>query len=261
MTEEISKSLALTPHFRGAMSPYVIIHHDKKIIEKIGTKLSQLEEIENHKYQMYRGNLYDRTITLIHTGMGAGNTALVCDQVISQGARYIFKLGTFGALQEHIQIGDIYVPMGAVRSDGLTDAYAPMEYPAIPTPEMFLAIFQAAQKMELPLSSGIVHSVNIYTPYYQKTYNPNKYSPEVYQELNVFGVEMECSSTFVCSYVKKAHSIAILLCNREWNTQKNFIEGKKVNWDKHKKDSCFEAKLSQAIELILQTVTELPAKG
>lgn len=109
MVNKISKTSKETHHFRNEMSKYVILHHNKKIIDRISENLENVSKVENKSYYMLSGIYNNKTVTLISTGMGAGNTAIVVDQTIEQGAEYIFKLGTFGALQEDIEIGDIYI--------------------------------------------------------------------------------------------------------------------------------------------------------
>ncbi len=254
----IQNNTKKTPHFREEMSKYVILHHNVKIIQRIAKSLTQVSEVENKNYTVLKGNYKGKEITLIATGMGAGNTAIVVDQTISQGAQYLFKLGTFGALQEHIKIGDIYLPQGAIRSEGLTDAYAPMYFPAVPDMELYLKFLQKAKELEIETKNeGIIHSVNIYTPYYNGTFNELKYSPEKYKSLGAIGVEMETSSAFICSSVKKAKCIAVLICNREWETQKAYKEGKQANWDKHQEEQKKDQATQDAIKVILETITEL----
>lgn len=206
---------------------------------------------------MYIGNYKNKKITLFATNMTAGNTAIIVDQAIQQGAKYFFKLGTFGALQDKIKIGDIYLITGAVRSEGLTDAYASIYYPAISDFELTKLCSETAQKQKIKLGYGIVHSVNIYSPYYSETYNQDKYSLEIYRKLNVIGVEMETSSVFVCCGVKNVKSAAILLCNRDWKTQRDFIKGKRVDWKKHKTDVIMKRQYDKAIDLILEGVSKI----
>lgn len=257
MTGIISKKSEKTHHFRESMSKYLIIHHNVKIIERIAKQLEDTRKVDNKNYIVYCGKYENKEITLIATGMGACNTAMIVDQAISCGAEYVFKLGTFGALQDDIKIGDIFIPNGAIRSDGLTDAYAPVYFPAVPNAELFNLMTNKANEQGLKVNSGIVHSVNIYSPYYTDTFNSNKYSPEKYQAINTFGVEMECSTVFLCSYVKSAKSIAILVCNRDWQTQKNFMEGKKSNWDKHQSEKIKDESTQKSIDLIFDTIKGL----
>lgn len=257
MSGKINNSLNKTHHFRDEMDKIVIIHHNSQVINQIKFRLKNIKIIENKNYEMYSGEYENKRITLITTFMGACNTGIIVDQVISQGAEYIFKLGTFGALQDKIKIGDIYIPIGAVRSEGLTDAYAPMYYPACPNAELFIKIFEKSKDLDIKINSGIIHSVNIYSPYYKETYNKLKYSPDEYRKINTFGVEMECSTTFVCSNVKKAKSIAVLICNRTWEIQDGFRKGKTVDWDKHKAEIIMKESTKKAIDLILETIKDL----
>jgi len=254
----IKKGSKTTHHFRGDMCDNVIIHHNKKIIQRISESLKNIEKVDNRNYFMLRGEYKSKEIMLIATGMGAGNTGIVVDQVISQGAKHIFKFGTFGALQENIKIGDLYLPQGAIRSEGLTDAYAPMYFPATPNMELYLKTVEKAKELKIETKNeGVVHSVNIYAPYYTETFNEQKYSPEKYQSLGAIGVEMETSTAFICSAVKKAKCVAIMVCNREWSTQKAYKEGGEAEWDKHQQEKKKDEATSNGIKLMLETISEI----
>lgn len=149
------------------------------------------------------------------------------------------------------------MPIGAVRSEGLTDAYAPEYYPATPNSELYIKTMQIANDTNIKVNSGIIHSVNIYSPYYQETYNPNKYSPDTYKKIGVFGVEMEVSSVFVCSSVKNAKAISILICNRTWEIQDSYRKNQEVNWDKHQSEIKKDISTNNAIKIILETINSL----
>lgn len=252
----IQKNTNKTHHFRDKMCSNVIIHHNKKIIQRISEFLTELEEVENKNYYMLKGKYKTKEVMLIATGMGAGNTGIVVDQVISQGAETIFKFGTFGALQEKIRIGDIYLPQGAIRSEGLTDAYAPIYFPATPDMGLYLDVIKEAKRLKIKIKNeGIIHSVNIYSPYYSDTFNQLKYSSEKYQSLGAIGVEMETSTAFICSAVKQTKCVAILICNREWSIQKEYKEGKKVHWDKHQQEKKKDEATRNGIKLMLEAIS------
>lgn len=254
----IKKGSEKTHHFREEIYKNVIIHHNKKIIERISESLDNVYEVSNKNYFTLNGEYEGSKITLIATGMGAGNTGIVVDQVIKKGTKNIFKFGTFGALQDNIKVGDIYLPTGAVRAEGLTDAYAPIYYPAIPSQSLLNKVICEFEKLEInDLNFGVVHSVNIYSPYYENTFAPLKYSPEEYKKIGVFGVEMETSTAFVCSGVKNVNCVSILICNREWETQKNYSKGKEVNWDKHQTEKIKDENTQKSIMAILETIKNL----
>ena len=255
MEHEIHKESKKTHHFSGDMSKYLIIHYATEIVNKIKERLSNLRKVENKRFDIWIGMYKGKDVTVVLTNMTSGNTAIIVDQAIQQGAEYVFQLGTFGALQDNIEVGDIYLISGAVRAEGLTDAYAPMYYPAVPDSGLLYKFLKIAEKENLKIESGIVHSVNIYSPYYKTTFNQDKYSPEVYRNLNVVGVEMEVSSAYICSSTKGVKALAVLICNRNWKTQKEFMEGKKVDWKKGK-DDVYKAH-DKVIDCVLETVSQL----
>lgn len=255
---KLNKDSTKTPHFRCEISENVIIHHNPKIIKRIANSLSNVKKVTNKNYYILQGTYEDKKITLITTGMGACNTGMIVDQITSQGTKHIFKFGTYGALQDKIEIGDLFIPNGAVRSDGLTDAYAPLYYPAVPDSDLYLKLIKKAQELKIKTrNGGIIHSVNIYSPYYETTSNPAKYSPDMYRGMGVTGVEMETSTAFICSSVKKAKCVAILVCNRDWRTQEKYKNGENAEWDQHQRKDEKTKATQNAIKLILETIKEL----
>jgi uridine phosphorylase len=250
------KAKKVAYHFSNEMNPFLIIDDDLDRIRDFITLLTDVKKIENKRYELYTGSYAGKPVTVIGTHMTAGNTAIIVDQAIGQGAQYIFKIGTFGALQKEIKAGDIYLPTGAVRADGLTDAYAPEYYPAVADFTLSQAVMQAAIGIA-QVKTGIVHSVNIYSPYYEKPFNQKKYEPAVYQKLKVFGVEMEVSTTYTISSVKGVPAVALLVCSRTWKTQEAALKGKKANWRSEEELQCKKDGHKHVAQIVLKTIASL----
>lgn len=246
-----------TYHFDDSAGDILVIDDDIERIGEFCKKIEDVKKIENARYDIFTGNYSGKQITAVGTHMTSGNTAIIIDQYIEKGVKYIFKLGTFGALQPDIQTGDIYLASGAVRAEGLTDAYAPMYYPAVPCFELLHLLKSVAEEKDVKVKSGIIHSVNIYSPYYTKTPSPEKYDPYLYQKLGVIGVEMEISSTYTIASVKGVRAAAVVVCSRDWKTQEAAIRKETVDWrsdeDRQRKDESHK----QVRQMILDTIAIL----
>jgi uridine phosphorylase len=244
-------------HFKGKISKYVIIHDDLEVVNKIAAFIKSVVRVENKRYPMFVGSYKNREITLINTHMGPSNTAVVVDQIIDLGAKYIIKIGTFGAIKEGIKIGDIFLPTGAIRTEGITDAYAPIEFPAVPDPMLLNSIKEVAGKMKIGFSEGVIWSTSVYQPITKDTSINPKFRYDTWRSFDVIGVEWECSSLFICSAVKKTKSAAVLICNRDWETNDGFRKGKNVDWKKYKKTTIYYKQTEKAIKIVLETIARI----
>ncbi len=257
MSHNISRDRDRSHHLNDDLAEHLIIHHSQDIIERIRDRLKDVTTVDHGNYTSHTGTYKGKNISLICTGMTAGNTALIVDQAIDIGVNYIFKLGTFGALQDRIEVGDVYIAEGAARSDGLTDAYAPLYYPAVPDLQLATQFIQQAEQSQLDVDTGIIHSVNIYSQYYEQPFNREKYSPQVYRDLGAVGVEMETAATYICSSVQDAKALAVLICNRDWQTQQRYMEGDDVEWGQTEKE---EDQIEKAYNNVIQTVLDTIAR-
>ena len=222
----------LKHHIRNELPENMILYHKSSTARLIASLLDSTETAKiKGDFDAFIGKYKGLEIAIVNTGMGAGTTAMVVEQAAYLGVKRIFKMGTFGALQDDIRVGDVVLVTGAVRSEGLTDAYAPMYYPALPDFSLTTALAEKLKEMGLSYRTGMVHSVNIYSKYYEVSHNPEKYSPYIYRSLGVLGVEMETSSTFVCSTALGVQSAALLVCNRTWEAQEAYIRGEEVKWE------------------------------
>lgn len=244
-------------HFKGKISKYVIIHDDLEVINKIAAFMKSMVRVENKRYPMFVGYYKNKQITLINTHMGPSNTSIVVDQVIDLGAKHIIKLGTFGAIKEGVKIGDIFLPIGAIRNEGNTEAYAPIEFPAVPNPMLLNSIKEAAGKMKVGFFEGVVWSTGVYQPITKDISTNPRFKYDTWRSFDVFGVDMECSSLFICSAAKKTKSAAVMVCNRDWETIDGFRKGKNVDWKKYKKTTIYYKQTEKAIKIVLETIARI----
>lgn len=90
---------------------------------------------------MYRGT----PISCTSTGIGAPSTSIACEELARCGARTFLRVGTAGTFLDHVQNGDMAIFDGAVRLDGSSRLYAPIEFPAVASHEVVTAAIEAAR--------------------------------------------------------------------------------------------------------------------
>ncbi len=124
----------------------------------------------------YLGYLDNSTPILLATsGMGAPSLSIVVNELIQVGIKTIIRIGTCGAIQNRIKIGDIIISQAALCRQGAANDIAPPEYPAVADPFLTVALVKSAQFLGVNYHVGITASV--YLPW--ESYNSAKLLREV----------------------------------------------------------------------------------
>ncbi len=118
------------------------------------------------------------------------------------------RVGTTGAIQEYIKIGDIIITSGSVRLDGASTHYTPIEYPAIANHEVLNALIEGAKSIGIKYHVGITASTDTFYPGQERYDTFTKYvlkrfqgSTKEWQKLNVLNYEMESSTVLTLTNV------------------------------------------------------------
>ena len=148
-------------------------------------------------------------VTVATSGMGTPSTLIVVEELAKLGAKCIIRIGTCGGVNPEMNTGDVLVPYGAVRDDLCSTNYAPLQYPAVASPEVYQALVSSISTL-LPadrVRTGIVWSTDIY--YDRRDGNPLN----VWTRCRVAGIEMESSLLFVFAESQGIRAGSILACD------------------------------------------------
>lgn len=178
---------------------------------------------ENREFLMFTGTYKGVPVSVCSTGIGAPSAVIALEELILCGALTFIRVGTCGALQENIAIGDIVVPVAAYRGEGTSQKYASLGFPAVSHPDVYTALVETAPNAH----TGIVWTDDaFYIKNKEWTQNP----------LNILAVEMECSALFIVSWIKSVKTGAILAvdgniahgtCKSDQKSFKNYEISKK----------------------------------
>ncbi len=143
-------------------------------------------------------------VLVTSTGIGGPSTAIAVEELARLGVDTFIRVGTTGALQERIAVGDVIISTGAVRLDGASTHYAPIEYPAVADHEVTRALVEAAREAGLPHHVGITASSDTFYPGQERYDTFSGYvlrrlqgSAEEWKRLHVLNFEMEAATLFV----------------------------------------------------------------
>jgi uridine phosphorylase len=150
----------------------------------------------------FTGSVDGIGVSTCSTGIGAPSAAIVVEELARIGAETFIRAGTTGSLQPDAEVGDIVIATAAVRGDGTSRSYVSIEYPAVADFNVTAALVQAAQKLTRRVHFGPVLTSDAF---YGDIENLKRWS-----RFNVLSVEMECSSIFTLTKLRKLRAGAIL---------------------------------------------------
>lgn len=198
----------------------------------------------NREHTSYLANFHGQKVLVCSTGMGAPSTGIAVEELATIGLKYFLRIGTSGGIQSHINLGDIVISSAAVRLEGTSTHYAPLEYPAVSSFEFTGDLIQAAEKIKVPYHVGITASSDTFWPGQERHDNYSGYllrrfqgSMAEWRALNVLNFEMEAAALFVICDVFGLHSACLcgVIAKRDASEQVS-LDTKagtaKSNWEK-----------------------------
>lgn len=118
-----------------------------KIAEEIAKRWGK-ESVElawKREYRSFLGEVGGKKVLVTSTGIGGPSTSIAIDELAQLGVRTFLRVGTSGAIQPEMKVGDLVITTGSVRMDGASTHYAPVEYPAVAHPDVLIALIEAAR--------------------------------------------------------------------------------------------------------------------
>jgi uridine phosphorylase len=185
---------------KGDVARYVLLPGDPARVKVIASLWDESRKVaENRQYVTYTGKVSGVDISTMSTGIGGPSAAIAVEELARCGADTFIRVGTCGGYQKEQNIGDIAIATGAVRWEGTTPQYVPLAYPAVSTPEMVMALVEAAERVGLSYHVGITKSGDsLYAGMafggYQQSWMKNVEADFI--RSNVISAEMEASTIF-----------------------------------------------------------------
>ena len=206
----------------GDVGEYVILPGDPKRCQKIAEYLDDAKLIaDKREYTTYTGYLNGVKVSVTSTGIGGPSAAIALEELVKIGAKTFIRVGTCGGIDVDVESGDIVIATGAVRMEGTSKEYAPVEFPAVANIDVVNALNSAVKNLGYKSHTGIVqckdsfygqHSPSIMPVSYELT---NKW--EAWKRLGCLASEMESAALFVvASFLKvKIGSVFLTVANQE----------------------------------------------
>ena len=201
---------------KGDVSDFVILPGDPGRVEFIAEHFDSATLVaDNREYKTMTGKYKGRSVSVTSTGIGCPSTAIAVEELANVGAKTFVRLGTSGAMQEHTRVGDLVIANGAVRQEGTSTEYMPIEYPAVGSADMVFALEQAAKDKGSTYHIGVVQTKDSFYGQHDPDSMPVSHDLnqkwEAWVRGGVLCSEMEVSALFVVGSYRRVRTGALLV--------------------------------------------------
>lgn len=204
--------------------------------EYFSKKLSSPKTLaKNREYHSYLGSFEGQSILITSHGVGSAGAAICFNEMIDIGVKKMIRIGTGGALQDHLGIGAIVLPTGAVRCDGVSTLMVPVEYPAVPSMALYHSLSSQLKKSSTAFESGMILTSDLFYP------GILDQNLALYSKAGVSAVEMEVSTLFIIGSLRKIETSALIV-----------LDGNPLKWSEGQYDPSPE-KLRASMDVCFDT--------
>lgn len=199
--------VGLQKHIRcvpGDVGKYVLIPGDPARSKRIAEYFDNPRLVaENREYTVLTGSYHGIPVSVCSTGIGGPSASIAIEELIRVGADTFIRVGSAGARQEDIPIGDVVVVTGAYRGEGTSLAYLPIQFPAIADLEVTGALLAAAREQGEKGYHGLSYTRDAY-------YVQDKELNEKLKAAGVMVSENECATVFIVASARRVRCGAIV---------------------------------------------------
>ncbi len=152
------EGLAFHLHIKeGDVGRYVLLPGDPGRCEKIAAYFDDAHFVsQNREYVIWTGSLLGEKVSVASTGIGCPSTAIAVEELVDVGADTFIRVGSSGAMQPHARMGDVAIITGAIRDEGTTSHYLPIEFPAIADLDVVSCITRFCKTVKFTFPSGYI---------------------------------------------------------------------------------------------------------
>ncbi len=201
-----------------------IVPGDPERVKRIAELMDNPVLLASHReFTTWRGEMDGKAVIVCSTGIGGPSTSIAVEELAQLGIRTFLRIGTTGAIQPHLNVGDVIVTTGSVRLDGASLHFAPMEFPAVADFECTTALVETAKALGSRLHVGVTASSDTFYPGQERYDTVSgrvvqrfQGSMKEWQAMGVLNYEMESATllTMCSSQGLRAGMVAGVIVNR-----------------------------------------------
>lgn len=198
MSKEKMYHIALS---EGDVGRFVIVPGDPGRCEKIARYFASPRLVgQNREYTTYTGTLDGVPVSVTSTGIGGASAAIAMEELTKIGADTFIRVGTCGGINMKVRSSDVVIATGAIRMEGTSREYAPLEYPATADYGVTRVLTDAAEALGYNWHAGVVQCKDSFYGQHSPEKSPVSYELlakwEAWKKLGVLASEMESAALF-----------------------------------------------------------------
>ena len=241
--------MAKQPHLLvepGELNDVALLPGDPGRVDRIAGHCEDAETVaQNREYKLVNATYEGTDVTICSTGIGCPSAAIAVEELAAVGVETFLRVGTTGALQSGIDIGDMVVATGAAKDEGTTDRYEETSVPAVPSYDALSALVESAAD-----DAGTVHVGPVATD--DAFYAETEEYVEAWEAAGLLAVEMEAAAIF--SLARRKGLSAGAICTVDGN----LVEGTQTGEnDDEELPEAAKNNVERAIGIALDAVTSL----
>lgn len=201
---------------------YVILPGDPKRCEKIAAYFENPKKVgDRREFVTYTGFLNGEKVSVTSTGIGGPSAAIALTELAKLGAHTFVRVGTCGGIDTDVKSGEIVIAQAAIRAEGTSKEYAPIEFPAVADFEVTTALKKASESLGVKSHIGVVQCKDSFYGQHEPDQMPTSYDLnnkwEAWKMLGTLASEMESAALFtVARFLKvRVGSCFLVVANQE----------------------------------------------
>jgi uridine phosphorylase len=241
--------MAKQPHLlvsEGDLADVALVPGDPGRVDRIAGHCEDVETVaQNREYKIVNARYEGRPLTICSTGIGCPSATIAAEELHAVGVETLLRVGTTGALQRGIEIGDMVVATGAAKDEGTTKRYESATVPAVPDYEVLSALVEVANDRDEDVHVGPIATDDAF-------YAETEAYVEDWEDAGMLAVEMEAAALFTLARRKGMRAGAICTVDG------NLVEGtQKGETDAEELPEKAKNNVERAIELALEATRRL----
>ena len=208
----------------GDVGRYVILPGDPKRCEKIAAHFDNPVLVaDSREYVTYTGYLDGEKVSVTSTGIGGPSASIAMEELVKCGADTFIRIGTCGGIDLDVMGGDVVVATGAIRMEGTSKEYAPIEFPAVADLEVANALVASCKELGFRYHTGVVQCKDAFYGQHDPQLMPVSYELlnkwEAWKRLGTKASEMESAALFIVASTLhvRCGSTFLVMGNQERN--------------------------------------------
>lgn len=217
----------------GEVGRYVIMPGDPARCEAIARYLEHPVKVaQKREFVTYTGELEGVKVSVTSTGIGGPSASIAMEELIHCGADTFIRVGTSGGMQPEVCGGDLVIATGAIRMEGTTKEYAPIEYPAVSDFTVTTALYEAADRLGFLAHIGVVQCKDNFYGQHSPETMPVAYELKgkwnAWLQCGALASEMESAALFIVGSVRRVRVGSVLLVIANQTRRELGLEDKQV---------------------------------